>query len=77
MHKARLVVMDGWGDRPVRELGGLTPLKTAHLLLVTADHSTPGIPKKHSGDPMPIMMAGDCLAHPADRRLNCCGEDRR
>jgi 2,3-bisphosphoglycerate-independent phosphoglycerate mutase len=30
MHKAILVVMDGLGDRPVRELGGLTPLEAAH-----------------------------------------------
>ena len=30
MHKAILVVMDGLGDRPVRELGDLTPLEAAH-----------------------------------------------
>ena len=30
MHKAILVVMDGLGDRPLRELGGLTPLEAAH-----------------------------------------------
>jgi 2,3-bisphosphoglycerate-independent phosphoglycerate mutase len=30
MPKAILVVMDGLGDRPVRELGGLTPLEAAH-----------------------------------------------
>ncbi len=27
MNKAMLVVMDGLGDRPIRELGGLTPLE--------------------------------------------------
>ena len=30
MHKAMLIVMDGLGDRPLRELGGLTPLEAAH-----------------------------------------------
>ena len=29
MNKAMLIVMDGLGDRPVRELGGLTPLEAA------------------------------------------------
>jgi 2,3-bisphosphoglycerate-independent phosphoglycerate mutase len=30
MPKAMLVVMDGLGDRPIKELGGLTPLEAAH-----------------------------------------------
>lgn len=30
MNKAMLVVMDGLGDRPLKELGGLTPLEAAH-----------------------------------------------
>ncbi len=30
MNKAILVVMDGLGDRPIPELGGLTPLEAAH-----------------------------------------------
>ena len=30
MNKAMLVVMDGLGDRPVKELGGLTHLSAAH-----------------------------------------------
>jgi 2,3-bisphosphoglycerate-independent phosphoglycerate mutase len=33
-------------------------LDAPHLLVVTADHSTPCILKKHSGDPVPIMMVG-------------------
>ncbi|HZE21885.1 MAG TPA: hypothetical protein VE082_07525, partial [Desulfobaccales bacterium] len=34
-------------------------LDAPHLLVVTADHSTPCALKKHSGDPVPIMMVGD------------------
>jgi 2,3-bisphosphoglycerate-independent phosphoglycerate mutase len=30
MPKAMLIVMDGLGDRPLKELGGLTPLEAAH-----------------------------------------------
>ena len=29
MNKAMLIVMDGLGDRPIKELGGLTPLEAA------------------------------------------------
>jgi 2,3-bisphosphoglycerate-independent phosphoglycerate mutase len=36
-------------------------LDAPHLLVVTADHSTPCALKKHSGDPVPIMMVGDGL----------------
>jgi 2,3-bisphosphoglycerate-independent phosphoglycerate mutase len=36
------------------------------LLVVTADHSTPCILKKHSGDPVPIMMVGDGAVRPDD-----------
>ena len=41
-------------------------LETPHLLAVTADHSTPCALKKHSGNPVPIMMAGDGLVRPDD-----------
>jgi 2,3-bisphosphoglycerate-independent phosphoglycerate mutase len=41
-------------------------LETPHLLAVTADHSTPCALKKHSGDPVPIMMVGDGLVRPDD-----------
>jgi 2,3-bisphosphoglycerate-independent phosphoglycerate mutase len=34
-------------------------LDAPHLLVVTADHSTPCALKKHSGDPVPIIMVGD------------------
>jgi 2,3-bisphosphoglycerate-independent phosphoglycerate mutase len=34
-------------------------LDTPHLLVFTADHSTPCALKKHSGDPVPIMMIGE------------------
>jgi 2,3-bisphosphoglycerate-independent phosphoglycerate mutase len=39
-------------------------LKAPCLLVVTADHSTPCALKKHSGDPVPIMMVGDGLVRP-------------
>ena len=29
MNKAMLIVMDGLGDRPIKELGWLTPLEAA------------------------------------------------
>ncbi len=34
------------------------------LLVVTADHSTPCALKRHSGDPVPLMMIGDGLVRP-------------
>jgi len=34
------------------------------LLAVTADHSTPCALKRHSGDPVPLMMIGDGLVRP-------------
>lgn len=34
---------------------------TATLVVVTADHSTPCALKAHSGDSVPLMMAGDCV----------------
>jgi 2,3-bisphosphoglycerate-independent phosphoglycerate mutase len=37
-----------------------------HLIVVTADHSTPCALKKHSGDPVPITMVGDGLVRPDD-----------
>jgi 2,3-bisphosphoglycerate-independent phosphoglycerate mutase len=36
-------------------------LDAPHLLAVTADHSTPCALKRHSGDPVPLMMVGDGL----------------
>jgi 2,3-bisphosphoglycerate-independent phosphoglycerate mutase len=36
------------------------------LLVVTADHSTPCLLKKHSGDPVPIMMVGEGAVRPDD-----------
>jgi 2,3-bisphosphoglycerate-independent phosphoglycerate mutase len=41
-------------------------LETPHLLAVTADHSTPCNLKKHSGDPVPIMMVGEGLVRTDD-----------
>jgi 2,3-bisphosphoglycerate-independent phosphoglycerate mutase len=34
------------------------------LIVVTADHTTPCALKKHSGDPVPIMMVGDGMVRP-------------
>ncbi len=32
------------------------------LVVVTADHSTPGISRMiHSGEPVPVIMAGQCV----------------
>jgi 2,3-bisphosphoglycerate-independent phosphoglycerate mutase len=39
-------------------------LDAPHLLVVTADHSTPCALKKHSGDPVPLMMVGEGLVRP-------------
>jgi 2,3-bisphosphoglycerate-independent phosphoglycerate mutase len=39
-------------------------LEAPCLLAVTADHSTPCALKKHSGDPVPLMMVGDGLVRP-------------
>lgn len=39
-------------------------LDVPHLLAVTADHSTPCTLKRHSGDPVPLMMVGDELVRP-------------
>ncbi len=36
-------------------------LDAPYLLVLTADHSTPCALKKHSGDPVPLMMIGDGL----------------
>jgi 2,3-bisphosphoglycerate-independent phosphoglycerate mutase len=36
-------------------------LTAPYLLVVTADHSTPCALKRHSGDPVPLMMVGDGL----------------
>jgi 2,3-bisphosphoglycerate-independent phosphoglycerate mutase len=36
-------------------------LDAPYLLAVTADHSTPCALKRHSGDPVPLMMVGDGL----------------
>jgi 2,3-bisphosphoglycerate-independent phosphoglycerate mutase len=41
-------------------------LDAPFLLAVTADHSTPCALKRHSGDPVPLMMVGDGLVRPDD-----------
>jgi len=41
-------------------------LDAPHLLVLTADHSTPCALKKHSGDPVPLMMVGDGLVRTDD-----------
>lgn len=42
----------------IDEAAGLL-LNAPHLLVVTADHSTPCALKRHSGDPVPLMMVGE------------------
>jgi len=39
-------------------------LDSPHLLVFTADHSTPCALKRHSGDPVPLMMIGEGLVRP-------------
>jgi len=39
-------------------------LDAPHLLVATADHTTPCVLKRHSGDPVPLMMIGDGLVRP-------------
>jgi 2,3-bisphosphoglycerate-independent phosphoglycerate mutase len=39
-------------------------LDAPHLLVVTADHTTPCALKKHSGDPVPLMMVGEGMVRP-------------
>jgi 2,3-bisphosphoglycerate-independent phosphoglycerate mutase len=39
-------------------------LEAPHLLVFTADHTTPCILKRHSGDPVPIMMIGEGMVRP-------------
>ncbi len=41
-------------------------LDAPHLLVLTADHSTPCALKRHSGDPVPLMMVGDGLVRTDD-----------
>jgi len=41
-------------------------LDAPHLQAVTADHSTPCALKKHSGDPVPIMMVGEGMVRTDD-----------
>ncbi len=49
----------------IDEAAGLL-LDAPCLLAVTADHSTPCALKRHSGDPVPLMMVGDGLVRPDD-----------
>ena len=49
----------------IDEAAGLL-LDAPYLLAVTADHSTPCALKRHSGDPVPLMMVGDGLVRTDD-----------
>jgi 2,3-bisphosphoglycerate-independent phosphoglycerate mutase len=49
-------------DRGLKELLNVVEKEEDLLVIITADHSTPSIsPMIHSGEPVPVIMAGPCV----------------
>jgi 2,3-bisphosphoglycerate-independent phosphoglycerate mutase len=41
----------------------------AHLIIISADHSTPCIKKAHSADPVPVLFSGEMVEQDATSRF--------